>query len=282
MGVRWRSACTVRRVSGGDWVRKPRDSTITVSSLTRAIEMNGASVAQNLKAFAFGRWAYLYPEDACAVTAPEAAAAPKSLPEMIDFRADQLTAYQGPQLAAKYRAAVAQFEGHPLQENVLKSYHKLLSYKDEYEVARLLLDTRSKAEAAFAGDLKLTYHLAPPIVSQKGANGRPKKRAFGAMLERGLPLLARLKVLRGTPFDVFGYTAERRMERDLITQYEADLAWLKAHPDAPYDLANELAGLPLTMRGFGPVKDANVRAAAKRRDALLVEIRQAPHKQAAA
>mgnify|MGYP000153267329 CR=1 FL=1 len=255
---------------------------ISLSSLTRAIEMNGASVAQNLKAFAFGRWAYLYPEDARAVTAPEAAAAPKSVSEMIDFRADQLTAYQGPQLAAKYRAAVAQFEGHPLQENVLKSYHKLLSYKDEYEVARLLLDTRSKAEAAFAGDLKLTYHLAPPVVSQMGANGRPKKRAFGAMLERGLPLLARFKVLRGTPFDVFGYTAERRMERDLITQYEADLAWLKAHPDAPYDLANELAGLPLTMRGFGPVKDANVRAAAKRRDALMVEIRQAPHKQAAA
>ena len=97
-----------------------------------------------------------------------------------------------------------------------------MAYKDEYEVARLLLSTQEKAAAEFDGDFKMTFHLAPPLLSREGADGRPQKREFGSWMLRPMRLLAKMKVLRGTPLDIFGYTAERRMERALIRQYEAD------------------------------------------------------------
>ena len=248
---------------------------ISLAALTRAIEMNGASVSQNLSAFAYGRWAHLFPEEAAVVTAPEAPLAPKSLDDIVAFRAKHLEAYQGRNLAARYQAMVAKFADSPLQETVARSYHKLLSYKDEYEVTRLLTETRAKAQATFDGDLKLTYHLAPPLVSRQGADGRPMKRAFGGLFEKAFPYLARLKGLRDTPFDPFGYTAERKMERALITQFEEDLARILALPDEALDLAAQLIALPMEIRGFGPVKDANVRKAAKRREEILEEMRHA-------
>ena len=246
---------------------------ISLAALTRAIEMNGASVPQNLSAFAYGRWAHLFPEEAAAVTAPAAPVAPKSLDDIIAFRVRHLEAYQGRSLAARYAAMVARFADSPLQESVAMSYHKLLSYKDEYEVARLLSETRAQAQATFDGDLKLTYHLAPPVLSMQGADSRPMKRAFGGLMEKAFPYLARLKGLRGTPFDPFGYTAERKMERALIARFEEDLARVLADPDVPADLAAQLIALPMDMRGFGPVKDANVRKAAKRREEILAEMR---------
>ncbi|MEM9524828.1 MAG: DUF6537 domain-containing protein, partial [Pseudomonadota bacterium] len=148
-------------------------------------------------------------------------------------------------------------------------YHKLLAYKDEYEVARLHLETEAKAREAFEGDFKMTFHLAPPFLSGKGAHGRPMKRAFGPWIMQAYRLLAPMKHLRGTPFDPFGYTAERRMERALIRQYEADMSRILAGltPER-MDVAVALAELPLHIRGFGPVKAANERAAAKRRQEL--------------
>ncbi len=113
-----------------------------------------------------------------------------------------------------------------------KGYHKLLAYKDEYEVARLLLTSQQKAAAEFDGDFKMTFHLAPPILSRTGPDGRPLKREFGAWMQGPLKLMARFKVLRGTPFDLFGYTAERRMERALIKQYEKDMKVLLPKVDA--------------------------------------------------
>jgi indolepyruvate ferredoxin oxidoreductase len=148
-----------------------------------------------------------------------------------------------------------------------------LAYKDEYEVARLLLKSREKAEAEFEGEFTMTYHLAPPLLSREGPDGRPKKRAFGAWLTKGLPLLAWMKRLRGTPFDPFGYTAERRMERGLIKQYESDLAevlpLLSPATRAPI---TALLELPLSIRGFGPVKAQNAEKAAKKRKELLAII----------
>ena len=116
-----------------------------------------------------------------------------------------------------------------LKEAAAKGYHKLLSYKDEFEVARLLSESRTKAKAAFDGDLKLTFHLAPPALGGTGPDGRPKKRAFGSAWERLWPYMAGMKRLRGTPLNPFGYTAERRMERSLIRQYEKDMAWEREH-----------------------------------------------------
>ncbi len=194
--------------------------------------------------------------------------APKSVDEIIAFCADQLTAYQGPKLAQSYLDFVARFDDAELQEAVARSYHKLLSYKDEYEVARLLTQTKHQAEAAFDGDLKLSFHLAPPILSKTGPDGRPVKRIFGPMIARMFPLLARLKVLRGTPFDLFGYSAERKMERALIRQYETDMKRVLAG-EIVGGTATALARLPMDIRGFGPVKDAAVKKVALKRDALL-------------
>ncbi|WP_296424326.1 indolepyruvate ferredoxin oxidoreductase family protein [Yoonia sp.] len=251
-------------------------------SILGAIELNGAAINRNIRAFELGRWAYLYPAQANALLTSHVAQLPQTLDEKISFRADQLVAYQGMRLARRYRGLVDRFQDAPLREAVAKGYYKLLAYKDEYEVARLLTQTRQKAEDAFDGDLKLTYHLAPPIISKTGPDGRPAKRQFGERMAWAFPKLAKLKFLRGTPFDPFGRTAERRMERALIKQYEADMAdMLKSVRPDTRDAAAALAALPLDIRGFGPVKDANVRKAAKRREELLAVLRTAPMQQAA-
>ena len=246
------------------------------AAILKAIELNGAAVERNTRAFEIGRWAVLHPEEAARAAAPEVAAAPKTLEEIIAFRADHLIAYQGKRRAARYRKLVEGIADDRLRDAVARGYHKLLAYKDEYEVARLLTETRTKAEAAFEGDLKLTYHLAPPMLSGTGPDGRPKKRGFGPWIERAYPLLAWFKWLRGTPFDPFGYTAERRMERALIRQYETDMAEVLKDPGANPEAAVALAELPLQIRGFGPVKEANERAAAKRREELLAAFRAGP------
>ncbi|MBV1868525.1 MAG: indolepyruvate ferredoxin oxidoreductase family protein [Marinosulfonomonas sp.] len=242
-------------------------------AILKAIELNGAAVPSNLRAFEIGRWAVLNPKDAQEILSPNVVELPKTLDELIDFRADHLTAYQSGRRARRYRRLVARVEDPALREAVAKGYHKVLAYKDEYEVARLLKDTEEKARAEFDGDLKLTYNLAPPILTGKGADGRPKKRAFGGWMTRGFGILARLKWLRGTPFDPFGYSAERRMERGLIRMYERDIAKLLdgTGADNP-DAAIALAELPLKIRGFGPVKEASYATAMKRRDELLTAL----------
>ncbi|KIC22585.1 indolepyruvate ferredoxin oxidoreductase family protein [Leisingera sp. ANG-Vp] len=248
---------------------------VSHEAIEQAIELNGAAVERNKRAFDIGRWAVLYPEEARKLSQPKVVEKPKSLQEKIDFRRDHLIAYQGNGLAKRYGKLVDSASDPALKEAVAKGYHKLLAYKDEYEVARLLLDTRAKAEAEFEGDLKLSYHLAPPMLGGTDPDGRPKKRKFNAGMERGFRLLAKLKSLRGTPLDIFGYTAERKMERALIKQYERDMKdWLpKAGPELMEPLI-ALAELPLQIRGFGPVKMANEQKAAKRREELLATLRQ--------
>ena len=247
---------------------------LSEESIRQAVELNGTAVDRNLRAFEIGRWAVLYPQDVDALLSPNVVALPKSLEDKIAFRADHLTKYQSKRLAKRYRKLVDQVEDGALREAVAKGYHKVLAYKDEYEVARLLLETRAKAEAEFDGDFSMTYHLAPPILSKEGAEGRPLKREFGPWISRALPLLARLKRVRGTPLDLFGRTAERRMERALIKQYEADMAEiLPKLSGSTRDAIIALAELPLQIRGFGPVKQANEAKAAKRREELLAVIR---------
>ncbi len=238
-----------------------------------AIELNGAAVDRNRQAFDLGRWAVLNAEEAARV-GQEVSQMPRSLEDRIAFRERHLVDYQGKRLAKRYRKLVDGIEDAALREAVALGYHKLLAYKDEYEVARLHLETEAKAREVFEGDLKLTYHLAPPLLPGKDNAGRPKKRAFGAWVGTVYALLARLRWLRGTPLDVFGYSAERRMERGLIRQYEDDMAEVlsKVTPQT-HDIAVEIASLPRQVRGFGPVKQANAEAAAKRRDELLQAFR---------
>jgi indolepyruvate ferredoxin oxidoreductase len=247
-------------------------------AILRAVELNGAAAAKNIEAFEYGRWAVLNPTEATRVLTPNVVALPKSLDEKITFRAAHLTAYQGKRLAKRYRKFVEGFSDPRMRAAVAEGYHKLLSYKDEYEVARLLLDSDDKARAEFDGDLKLTYHLAPPLLSKMGPNGRPLKKEFSARSLWMFRLLKKLKPLRGTPFDPFGRTAERKMERALIKQYEADLGAMGTLSGDQLDAAVALAELPLQIRGFGPVKAANEAKAAKRREQLLVTLRS-PNKE---
>ena len=244
---------------------------VSLSAIRQAVELNGAAVAGNLRAFDIGRWAVLHPQDAAQLIAPRSNAPEATDP--VAFRADHLTAYQGKRLARRYRRMLDGIDDPGLRDAVAKGYHKLLSYKDEYEVARLHLSTIDKARETFEGDFTVEYHLAPPILSRPGPEGRPAKRRFGPWMARAFRLLAPLKVLRGTPLDPFGYSEERRMERALIRQFEADMADLlpKVTPQTR-DLVLELALLPLSIRGFGPVKAGNARAAARRREELLAAI----------
>ncbi|KPU84592.1 indolepyruvate ferredoxin oxidoreductase [Marinosulfonomonas sp. PRT-SC04] len=247
---------------------------LSYDAIMAAIVLNKAAIESNKRAFEIGRWAMEYPEDAAKAARPIAVEVPKALPELIAYRADFLVDYQNEALKQRYLKLVEQAENPQLKEAIAKGYHKLLAYKDEYEIARLMLDTADKARAEFDGDFKMRFHLAPPMLPGKDANGRPKKREFGGWIMPIYRLLARMKGLRGGAFDPFGRFAERKMERDLIAQYEIDMGEILGQvTPQTLDNAIALAELPLIIRGFGPVKMANVTSAAKRREELLAEFR---------
>lgn len=243
---------------------------LSLNALRKAIALNGAVVEKNLEAFEIGRWLALFPDKAEALISPAVVAQPTSLDDQISFRANHLKDYQSNALSRRYRSLLMRTDDLELRTALAKGYHKLLAYKDEYEVARLLLGTRSKAAENFDGAFKMTFYLAPPMLSRIGRGGRQKKRAFGSWLLGPLRILARLRFLRGTRCDPFGYSYERRMERSLIAQYESDMALiLPAVSDTTRDIAIALAELPLQIRGFGPVKLQNQIKAGKRRKELL-------------
>ncbi len=249
---------------------------VSRAAIRQAIALNGAAVEANQRAFEIGRWAAVNPDEAARAGRADAPDMPATPEDRIAYRAAHLTAYQSARLARKYRRAVARFKDPALKDTVARGYHKVLAYKDEYEVARLLLDTEAQAQQVFDGDFTVNYHLSPPILARKNADGRPAKRRFGPAARRLFALLARMKRLRGTPFDPFGHTAERRMERALIRDYEADLDLIETHgADCP-DTALALAELPLDIRGFGPVKQANADRAAARRLALRAALAAGP------
>ena len=243
-------------------------------AIAEAIRLNGAAVEANLRAFEVGRWAAHAPDEAARLVTPSVVEKPKTPDERIAYRADHLVKYQGKRLAKRYRKLVDGIDDDGVKDAVAKGYHKLLAYKDEYEVARLHLETAEKARAEFGGDFRMKFHLAPPILSKTGPDGRPIKREFGPWMLRAFRMLAPLKRLRGTPLDPFGRSAERKMERALIRQYEADMAEVLPLLDGnTRDAVIALAELPLTIRGFGPVKEANAAKAEKRREELLAAIR---------
>ncbi|WP_304616869.1 indolepyruvate ferredoxin oxidoreductase family protein [Paracoccus sp. (in: a-proteobacteria)] len=251
---------------------------LTEAAILKAIELNGAKVAANQRAFQIGRWAMAFPDQA------QRPAEVATLPvDPVAYRAERLVAYQGKRLKRRFLKLVDAAPA-PLREPVAKAYYKLLAYKDEYEVARLHLSTADAVARQWEGDLRLSFHLAPPMLGGKDAEGRPKKREFGPWMLRAFRVLAAMKGLRGTPLDPFGYTAERRMERRMIHEYEADMAEIFAHvTEATTPVALELAELPLSVRGYGPVKEKAAHEASARREALLAQFRAggAPLRQAA-
>jgi indolepyruvate ferredoxin oxidoreductase len=250
------------------------------TALERAIELNGVAVEFNRQSFVWGRRAAIDLERVRRVATPAEVRAigehlSRNLDQLVERRVKMLTDYQGRAYAGKYRALVDRVRAADakLAEAVARNYAKLLAYKDEYEVARLHADGEfsRKLEAMFEGDYRVVYHLAPPLLARKDPlTGEPRKMQFGPWMLPVFKALKKLKGLRGTPFDLFGYTEERRTERALIREYEDTvervLAGLTAHN---HGIALELLSLPDEIRGFGHIKMASVAAARKKRDLLL-------------
>ncbi|MGH7064025.1 MAG: DUF6537 domain-containing protein, partial [Stellaceae bacterium] len=199
-----------------------------------------------------------------------------------------LTDYQDPAYAERYRARVAQIRAAEaarvpgatmLAETVARALFKLMAYKDEYEVARLYTesDFLKRVAQQFDGPYKLRFHLAPPILGDRDpTTGRLKKRELGPWMLHVFRLLARLRRLRGTPFDIFARSEERRTERRLIAEYEALLDQIVSHlSSSNHAAAIELAALPLEIRGYGHVKQANLARAKTKEAALLARFRSA-------
>ena len=263
---------------------------VSEAALMQAVELNAVAVDMNRRAFLWGRRAAhdLAAVERHARPAQAQAERPPSLDDIVARRVQALTAYQDAAYAERYRSLVERVRAIEAQrvgagstrlaEAVAHNYFKLLAYKDEYEVARLYTDPAfwQQVEARFEGDYSVRFHLAAPLLARPDPNtGHIAKRAFGPGMMRVFRLLARLKGLRGTRWDVFGYTAERRAERALIADYEADVAELL--DSLSYDrlpLAVDLASLPAGIRGFGHVKAAAMQSAAKQRRALLARWRQ--------
>jgi indolepyruvate ferredoxin oxidoreductase len=207
----------------------------------------------------------------------------RSLDEVVARRVAFLTGYQGAGYARRYADFVAKVRAAEaakapgstdLAEAVARYFFKLMAYKDEYEVARLYTSGEFKRRLAqqFEGDYTLHFHLAPPLLARKNAQGQLQKREYGPWVFTAFRVLAKLRFLRGTPLDVFGYTAERRGERALIREYERTVSGLLETLDAGnVGLAAEIASIPEDIRGFGHVKEAHLQRAKARQAELLKE-----------
>jgi indolepyruvate ferredoxin oxidoreductase len=205
----------------------------------------------------------------------------RSLDELIQRRVAFLTEYQNAAYANRYSALVdkvrdAEHVRAPgstaLSEAVARYFFKLMAYKDEYEVARLYTsgDFKRKLEQQFDGDYKLHFHLAPPLLAKKDAQGRLIKQEFGPWVFSAFRLMAKFRFLRGGMFDIFGYTEERKGERKLIGDYEKTIGVLLASLNADnLPLAAEIASIPEHIRGYGHVKEAHLHKAKAREAALL-------------
>jgi indolepyruvate ferredoxin oxidoreductase len=269
---------------------------LSAEAIEKAIELNGEAVAMNQAAFRWGRAAAVDPAAVEALVRPAPGLADParelsaSLTETIARRVEFLTAYQSGRYAARYKNLVVEAQRAEagkapgksgLAEAVARYLFKLMAYKDEYEVARLYTDGSfaKQVAAQFDGDnLRLEFHLAPPILGPKDARtGQPKKLSFGAWMMPAFRLLARFRFLRGTPFDPFGHSLERRSERALTVEYEKLLAEIfsKLTPDN-HHLAVALTNIPEKIRGYGHVKARHLTAAKAEAANLLEQFRAAP------
>jgi indolepyruvate ferredoxin oxidoreductase len=239
---------------------------IPVSSrgLYRAINLNGVDAEANLQAFEIGRRAAVDKDFRGKPEADVPTPETMELEDLIAHRVRELTAYQNRRYAARYLKTVdkvSHARSEALSRAVAISLYRLMAYKDEYEVGRLYTDPRFAASLAdtFKGGQAKVW-MSPPVLKLKGRDGRPGKMAFGGwMLKGGFPTLAKLKFLRATPLDPFGYSAERRMERRLIGDYEATVDRLLAGlTPKRLAIAVKIAQIPQSIRGYGFIKDKAV------------------------
>jgi indolepyruvate ferredoxin oxidoreductase len=267
---------------------------LSIKAIERAIELNGVAVAFNRGAFHWGRRAAA---DAALVGAralppsaiPASHRPSDTLDQVIERRAAFLKEYQDAAYAERYRARIAGLRAveadrlpgsTALTKAAARALFKLMAYKDEYEVARLYTqsDFLGRVAGQFDGHYELHFHLAPPIFGHRDpATGHLKKREFGPWMLSVLRLLAGLRRLRGTPFDPFARSAERRTERRMIGDYERVIdAIVGGLSPANHAIAVVLASLPLEIRGFGHIKEANLARAKAKEASLLCDFRTAP------
>jgi indolepyruvate ferredoxin oxidoreductase len=260
------------------------------SSLIRAIELNDVAIDNNKAAFEWGCRAAVNLAEVQALCKPAQVIQfhkKDNLADMLAKRVEHLTGYQDAAYAADYsafvekvRVAEARLGGDKgstkLTEAVARYLFKVMAYKDEYEVARLHTDAGFHAKIAgmFEGDYKLTYNLAPPLVSKTNDKGELQKQPYGAWMLSAFKVLAKLKGLRGGTFDVFGKTAERKMERQLIVDYKSSIDELLAKLSTDnLPLAVEIARIPEEIRGYGHVKERHYHAAKPKWDGLMAQWR---------
>ena len=243
---------------------------VGVDAIERAIELNGVAVRMNLDAFRWGRVAAGDQDAIRNIVDPEPVATDEpqeSLDQLIERRVQFLTAYQNRSWAERYRETVAKVRTieaarvpgeEALAGAVARYLFKLMAYKDEYEVARLYTDGtfRRRIKETFTGRPRLTFHLAPPLFAPRDpATGNLRKLRFGSWMLPVFRVLARLRFLRGTPFDPFGWTRERRSERAEILRYEQGLQTIGERlSPSNHATAVALASVPEHVRGFGHVK----------------------------
>ncbi|HSH90047.1 MAG TPA: indolepyruvate ferredoxin oxidoreductase family protein, partial [Ramlibacter sp.] len=264
-------------------------------SLLRAMELNAVAVENNKAAFEWGRraahdWAsvekLLEPAQVIEFKKRE------TLEGIVARRIEFLTAYQDAAYANEYKAFVdkVRLAESPLgktslTEAVARYLFKLMAYKDEYEVARLHAETgfAEKIASMFEGDYRINYHLAPPAIAKRNDKGELQKRKFGPSTMLMFKVLARLKGLRGTAFDFFGRTEERRTERALIGEYRDSLERVIASLETGnHALAVEIARIPEQIKGFGHVKERNLAPARARWEQLMQQWNGAPPQRQAA
>ncbi|HEX5806388.1 MAG TPA: indolepyruvate ferredoxin oxidoreductase family protein, partial [Macromonas sp.] len=263
---------------------------LSIESIEEAIRLNGSQVKATMQVFNWGRLAahnptllqsFLDRAGAGPVEEPVS----QTLDELIERRVKHLTAYQNAAWAQQYRDFVArvrqaeQGAGHSeLKVTRAVAFHlaKLMSYKDEYEVARMYSDPAflDRLQHQFEGDYKLHFHLAPPILSKpRQPGGEPRKMEFGPWMFKAFKVLAKFKGLRGSALDVFGYTEERRMERRLIAEYRAMVEGLIQRLNGSNQAEIEkIAALPEMVKGYGPIKDKNVVLYEAEKNRLLAEL----------
>jgi indolepyruvate ferredoxin oxidoreductase len=244
---------------------------VSVGALEEAIRLNGTFVKGNLRIFAIGRLAAVAPQELQRMIAPPATSLSEmTVDQIVDHRVKLLTDYQDARYAAQYRDFVDHARqvmasrnlegGELLVREIAITLARLMAYKDEYEVARLYADPAflERLREQFDGDLKIKFHLASAaLFTRKDSNGRPRKRELGGWMLPLFRVLAKLKGLRGTALDPFGYMAERRMERMLIAEYRAMMASVLEQVNANnLHTAVELASAAQEVRGYGPVKHA--------------------------
>jgi indolepyruvate ferredoxin oxidoreductase len=263
---------------------------LSEAAVLKAIELNAISVEFNKQAFVWGRHAAhdwsaverLARQNDTAAQVIEFKRMP-SLDDVIARRIAFLKDYQNGGYAEQYRAFVEQVRDaenrlvgaeKPLRltEAVARYYFKLMAYKDEYEVARLHADTafRNRVSGMFEGDYKIKFHLAPPLLAKRDANGHLVKQEFGPWMMHAFGVLAKLKFLRGTALDIFGYTPERRSERALISEYRGTIARLLPRlAEENLSKAVAIASIPEEIRGYGHIKERNLKAAKERETELM-------------